>query len=343
MWKWLHSLVIFALTIAALLSISVLLLNYRVGISNHDFCSGPKRAYGLSCTNSCYRPPSREVAIRIQSREFCFGWFDYVYVEQSGSTVSRTSFPGVWLKVTALPKGSKAIVSGGNVRCESVGFILSISMYYVAIATSIYPLIFWTRRIRRIRRIRQTNRPCKHCLFDLTGNLSGVCANCGQDAEIATTNVRYWVTAIAISLPISVVLIWYVTAFHSNYVVTYYNFSLSAYRAGYAISWNEDLTSTDEMRVDTQKTNGPWLTPPKYLKSPAVFGYSNWVAWGCPSARTVVVPHALMLAGACFMSVLILRLSRQRQKTICMQCGYDLQGNESGVCPECGEAVEVAA
>ncbi len=27
----------------------------------------------------------------------------------------------------------------------------------------------------------------------------------------------------------------------------------------------------------------------------------------------------------------------------CLHCEYDLQGNESGVCPECGEAVEVAA
>ena len=27
----------------------------------------------------------------------------------------------------------------------------------------------------------------------------------------------------------------------------------------------------------------------------------------------------------------------------CTKCGYDLQGNESGTCPECGEALEVTA
>lgn len=33
------------------------------------------------------------------------------------------------------------------------------------------------------------------------------------------------------------------------------------------------------------------------------------------------------------------RLRRQALKP-CTKCGYDLQGNESGVCPECGKAVE---
>jgi hypothetical protein len=29
---------------------------------------------------------------------------------------------------------------------------------------------------------------------------------------------------------------------------------------------------------------------------------------------------------------------RQRQKAgLCTQCGYDLKGNRSGVCPECGD------
>jgi len=39
------------------------------------------------------------------------------------------------------------------------------------------------------------------------------------------------------------------------------------------------------------------------------------------------------------------RRRRVRRQALqpCSQCGYDLQGNESGVCPECGEAVEVAA
>ncbi|UCE59596.1 MAG: hypothetical protein JSU63_19400 [Phycisphaerales bacterium] len=34
-----------------------------------------------------------------------------------------------------------------------------------------------------------------------------------------------------------------------------------------------------------------------------------------------------------------LRRWRRRRKGLCLNCGYDLTGNESGVCPECGEAV----
>ena len=29
---------------------------------------------------------------------------------------------------------------------------------------------------------------------------------------------------------------------------------------------------------------------------------------------------------------------RRHRKGLCLKCGYDLTGNESGVCPECGDA-----
>ncbi len=34
---------------------------------------------------------------------------------------------------------------------------------------------------------------------------------------------------------------------------------------------------------------------------------------------------------------------RDENVFLCIPCGYDLQGNESGTCPECGEAVEMTA
>ncbi len=33
-----------------------------------------------------------------------------------------------------------------------------------------------------------------------------------------------------------------------------------------------------------------------------------------------------------------LRRWRRRRKGFCLKCGYDLMGNVSGVCPECGDA-----
>ena len=32
-------------------------------------------------------------------------------------------------------------------------------------------------------------------------------------------------------------------------------------------------------------------------------------------------------------------IARRRRSGECTNCGYDLTGNESGVCPECGEAI----
>ena len=34
-------------------------------------------------------------------------------------------------------------------------------------------------------------------------------------------------------------------------------------------------------------------------------------------------------------------LRRRRKLGLCVRCSYDLRGNESGVCPECGEPVTV--
>jgi hypothetical protein len=34
------------------------------------------------------------------------------------------------------------------------------------------------------------------------------------------------------------------------------------------------------------------------------------------------------------------RLKRQRQLGLCLKCGYNLEGNVSGVCPECGCATK---
>lgn len=34
-----------------------------------------------------------------------------------------------------------------------------------------------------------------------------------------------------------------------------------------------------------------------------------------------------------------LRRWRHRRRGLCLRCGYDLAGNVSGVCPECGSAV----
>lgn len=56
--------------------------------------------------------------------------------------------------------------------------------------------------------------------------------------------------------------------------------------------------------------------------------------------RAWVIAALLMIYPTCFM------LWGRRRKAMmgeCKGCNYDLTGNQSGICPECGEAVEVTA
>ena len=57
---------------------------------------------------------------------------------------------------------------------------------------------------------------------------------------------------------------------------------------------------------------------------------------------------ALIILIACLLIFLTCLLASsfnggRRRRGECGQCGYNLPGNESGICPECGLAVEAAA
>ncbi len=53
----------------------------------------------------------------------------------------------------------------------------------------------------------------------------------------------------------------------------------------------------------------------------------------------VVAPVCSIYPGIAFIRG-PLRRYRRRRRGLCVTCGYDLTGNESGACPECGEEVE---
>jgi predicted RNA-binding Zn-ribbon protein involved in translation (DUF1610 family) len=66
--------------------------------------------------------------------------------------------------------------------------------------------------------------------------------------------------------------------------------------------------------------------------------------WDCTGVPfTTVVPlwsfALLFMIGAGIWPLVALRRVRRRRKGRCSQCGYDLTGNVSGRCPECGSTV----
>jgi hypothetical protein len=68
--------------------------------------------------------------------------------------------------------------------------------------------------------------------------------------------------------------------------------------------------------------------------------------WFEPEKReyAVVVPELFLLVAGCLLPAFAftraLRTRRRRMRGLCKSCGYNLTGNVSGVCPECGTLVE---
>ena len=56
-------------------------------------------------------------------------------------------------------------------------------------------------------------------------------------------------------------------------------------------------------------------------------------------AWAVAAPAAVPVA---FWAIRAVRRRRRSRRHLCRSCGYDLTGNVSGVCPECGISVKAA-
>jgi len=73
----------------------------------------------------------------------------------------------------------------------------------------------------------------------------------------------------------------------------------------------------------------PGLIRGTMLPSGPVWGL--WLPLWIPFVAFIAYPTVAFLRGPA-------RRWRRRRAGRCIRCGYDLTGNESGVCPECGQA-----
>ena len=65
----------------------------------------------------------------------------------------------------------------------AVSFV-QFEVFHIAILAAIYPAILFIRSYRRRRVRRQALQPCNQCGYDLQGNKSGVCPECGEAVEV---------------------------------------------------------------------------------------------------------------------------------------------------------------
>lgn len=75
-----------------------------------------------------------------------------------------------------------------------------------------------------------------------------------------------------------------------------------------------------------------WMSPFGHLKM-FLLGYQGKFAM----YRLVSVPLLPPAVAIGVATAVFLRRDRRRWKGYCWECGYDLTGNVSGVCPECGK------
>ncbi len=85
-------------------------------------------------------------------------------------------------------------------------------------------------------------------------------------------------------------------------------------------------------------------SPPLVVRRFAQFG---WHVWQSPGSRTYVLSFptwAPFVLFAAYPTIAFirgpLRRHRRRRKGLCVACGYNLTGNVSGVCSECGTKIE---
>jgi len=70
-------------------------------------------------------------------------------------------------------------------KCYRVSFV-QFEAIHAAILSAIYPTIFFIRNFRRRRLHRDALRPCGQCGYDLQGNESGTCPECGTAIPLRT-------------------------------------------------------------------------------------------------------------------------------------------------------------
>ena len=61
--------------------------------------------------------------------------------------------------------------------------VLKVPYYLLSLAAALPWLWLWVRHLRRRRR-RLAEGHCSSCAYDLTGNISGVCSECGTPIDV---------------------------------------------------------------------------------------------------------------------------------------------------------------
>ncbi|MFQ5805658.1 MAG: hypothetical protein ACE5I3_04325 [Phycisphaerae bacterium] len=250
--------------------------------------------------------------------ELCVFW------ELSGTEGLLWWFDGTYNLKALLPRGER----------DPIRTRIAIPIWpLLAVAATMTVLLFRSDR-------RFPPGKCQNCGYDLTGNLSGRCPECGAQAEPISPqrrrfSARLWALLVGI---------WLV--------------GLGSYRVAEGV---EALTGSSTAAF--LAVVGLWLIVGAAFGFLGALNRSRWITILAPLAMGAgahiafcvecvlegVRPHVGILGWtvvgllACW-AVLVHAtteavIKRRSAPVHCQKCGYDLTGNVSGCCPECGELV----
>jgi len=138
------------------------------------------------------------------------------------------------------------------------------------------------------------------------------------------------------------------------------NFAYFSLDSGLSGGWSWDMVANERRTVSFCGSRGSLTVatrtweqqPPPYNGSWTAVRYQRVTCISCfePSPgrtvlRTLVLPFWTVVAvlGLWPLAAILRspkhRREARRRRGLCTQCGYDLTGNMSGVCPECGQAI----
>jgi len=187
MWKWLHRSMAIILAIVCLHFLCAWsgiwnpLISLKKAISNRPNISGQlfrlDRDY-LSYFNEEYYESSWAEVVTGSTAIGYRAYYEYTSDKVGVDTFDLTEFPGIRI-LTLI----QVTPTGGSYMYPEV-LLIEISYWLLALLTGIYPAIFFIRSYRRRRAHRQALQPCEQCGYDLQGNESGVCPECGEAAGV---------------------------------------------------------------------------------------------------------------------------------------------------------------
>lgn len=137
-----------------------------------------------------------------------------------------------------------------------------------------------------------------------------------------------WARDISGAVAIALLALWFFTSIVRGLNYKRGEYEITVVRPGVkCMMWNRSLAAKYPDGLGWKSASERWWKlPDAIVDSPG---------------GMVFIPHWLINLIAWSIFVVLWHRTRRHSEGCCPKCGYDLQGNASGTCSECGEALEV--